>query len=219
MQPYQGVVSTNIRREYSSHYREEAAKDTAGVDWQGIAKTFEPTVKERREVVFLGSAGQRVITGGTLLGRAAILAGINVTQKNDYNITVMRGPSVTEVIVSPQAITYTEVGKPDVIVALSEEPVRKCWGLFQKMKKEGRVILAAGVEIPTTDAQVLEVNFKAGGIKKKERALAALSLLAQTGDPVTLEMLREAISQSFYGKRLEEARLVLEKAATIPVHE
>jgi len=219
LQPYQGVVSTNMRREYSSHYREEAAKDTAGVDWQGIEKTCEPTVKERREVVFLGSAGQRVITGGTLLGRAAILAGLNVTQKNDYNITVMRGPSVTEVIVSPQAITYTEVGKPDVIVALSEDGVRKCWGLFQKMEKEGRVILAAGVEIPTTDAQVLEVNFKAGGIKKKERALAALSLLAQTGDPVTLEMLREAISQSFYGKRLEEARLVLEKAATIPVHE
>jgi len=153
------------------------------------------------------------------LGRAAILAGMNVTQKNAYNITVMRGPSVTEVIVSPQAITYTEVGKPDVIVALSEEPVRKCWGLFQKMEKEGRVILAAGVEIPTTDAQVLEVNFKAGGIKKKERALAALSLLAQTGDPVTLEMLREAISQSFHGQRLEEALRILEKAAAIPVHE
>jgi Pyruvate/2-oxoacid:ferredoxin oxidoreductase gamma subunit len=218
LQPYRGVVSTNIRREYSSHYREEAAKDTAGVDWQGIEKTFEPTVKERREVIFLGSAGQRVITGGGLLGRAAILAGMNVTQKNDYNITVMRGPSVTEVIISPQAITYTEVGKPDVIVALSEEGVRKRWGLFEKMEKGGRVILAAGVEIPTTDAEVLEVDYKAGGIKKKERALAALSLLAQTGDPVTLEMLREAISQGFHGKRLEEARLVLEKAAEVPFH-
>ena len=60
------------------------------------------------------------------------------------------------------------------------------------MEKEGQVILAAGVEIPTTDAQVLEVNFKAGGIKKKERALAALSLLAQTGDPVTMEMLERS---------------------------
>jgi Pyruvate/2-oxoacid:ferredoxin oxidoreductase gamma subunit len=143
---------------------------------------------------------------------------MNVTQKNDYNITVMRGPSVTEVIVSPQAITYTEVGKPDVIVALSDEAVRKCWGLFQKMEKEGRVILAAGVEIPTTDAQVLEVNFKAGGIKKKERALAALSLLAQTGDPVTLEMLVRALEQTFQGKRLDEARGVLEKAATLLAH-
>jgi hypothetical protein len=86
------------------------------------------------------------------------------------------------------------------------------------MEKEGRVILAAGVEIPTTDAQVLEVNFKAGGIRKKERALAALSLLARSGDPVTLEMLERALEQTFQGKRLEEARLVLEKTATIPVH-
>ncbi len=218
LQSYRGVVSTNIRREYSSHYREEAAKNTAGVDWQGIEKTFEPTVKERREVVFLGSAGQRVITGGGLLGRAAILAGMNVTQKNDYNITVMRGPSVTEVIVSPQPITYTEVGKPDVIVALSEEGVRKRWGLFEEMEKGGRVILAAGVEIPTTDAEVLEVDYKAGGIKKKERALAALSLLAKSGDPVTLEMLREAINQSFHGKRMEEALGVIVKAAVVPFH-
>jgi 2-oxoglutarate ferredoxin oxidoreductase subunit beta len=215
--PYLGVISTNRRREYSSHYREAAAKETAGVDWHGIEKTFEPTVNERREVVFLGSAGQRVITGGTLLGRAAILAGLNVTQKNDYHITVMRGPSVTEVIVSPQAITYTGVGKPDVIIALSKEGVRKRWGLFERIEKEGRVIVAAGIKIPTIDAQVLEVDFKAGGIKKKERALAALALLAKFGDPITLETLEEALKQSFQGKRLEEARQVLEKAAAIPV--
>ena len=214
---YQGVVSDNIRREYSSHYREEAAKDTVKVDWRGIEKGFEATVKERREVVFLGSAGQRVISGGGLLGRAAILAGLHVSQKNDYHITVMRGPSVSEVIVSPQPITYTGVGKPHVIIALSEEGVRKRWGLFERMEKGGRILLAAGVEIPTTDAQVEEVDFKAGGIKKKERALAALALLAKSGDPITLEMLEEALRQTFQGKRLDEARQVLEKAAAIPV--
>ena len=217
LQPYQGIVSTNVRREYSSHYGEEAAKDSGRVDWHGIEKTFEPAVKERREVIFLGSAGQRVITGGGLLGRAAILAGLNVTQKNDYHITVMRGPSVTEVIVSPQAITYTGVGKPDVIIGLSQDGVRKRWGLFERIEKRARIILAAGVEIPTTDAEVEEVDFKAGGIKKKERALAALALLAKSEDPITMEMLEEALEQSFQGKRLEEARLVLEKAAAIPV--
>jgi Pyruvate/2-oxoacid:ferredoxin oxidoreductase gamma subunit len=152
------------------------------------------------------------------LGRAAILAGLNVSQKNDYHITVMRGPSVTEVIVSPQAITYTGVGKPDVIIALSQEGVRKRWGLFERIEKKGRIILASGVEIPTTDAEVEEVDFKVGGIKKKERALAALALLAKSGDPITLEMLRKALEQTFQGKRFEEARLVLEKATAIPGH-
>jgi hypothetical protein len=111
------------------------------------------------------------------------------------------------------------VEQPDVIVALSEEGVRRGWDLFKKVGAEGRVILSAGVKIPATAGQILETDFKAEGIKKKERALAALTLLAKSGDPVTLEMLREAISQSLHGKRREEALGVLEKAATIPVHE
>ena len=216
---YQGVVSSNLRREYSSHYREAAAKDKGEVAWQGIETIFEPTVRERREVVFLGSAGQRVITAGGLLARAAILAGMNVSQKNDFHITVMRGPSVTELILSSQPITYTAVEQPQVIIALAHEGVRRCWGLFEKMKKGGRIILAAGVEIPATAGQILEVDFRAGGIKNKEMALAACYLLSRDADPITPEMLEEALKQSFQGKRLEEARGVLEKAATIPPFE
>ena len=215
--PYQGIVSTNVRREYSSNYREAAAKDRAKDPWQGMEPIFEPTVRERREVVFLGSAGQRVITAGGLLARAAILAGMNVSQKNDFHITVMRGPSVTELIVSPGAIRYTGVEQPGVIIALAQEGVRKGWGLFEKMEKGGRIILTAGLEVPATAGQILEVDFKAGGIKKKEMALAACYLLARHRDPITPEMLEEALKQTFQGKMLEEARGVLEKAAAIPI--
>jgi 2-oxoglutarate ferredoxin oxidoreductase subunit beta len=215
--PYEGIVSANLRREYSSHYRQQAAKDRAKDPWQGIQPIFEPAIRQRREVVFLGSAGQRIITAGGLLARAALLSGMKVSQKNDYNITVMRGPSVTELILSPRAITYTGVEQPRVIIALSEEGVRRCSALFEKMNKGGRIILAAGLEIPATAGQILEIDFKAGGIKKKEMALAACYLLARDGDPITAEMLEEALKQTFQGKRLEEARVVLEKAATIPV--
>jgi 2-oxoglutarate ferredoxin oxidoreductase subunit beta len=213
--PYEGIVSANLRREYSSHYRQEAGKEKAKVPWQGMEPIFEPAVRERREVVFSGSAGQRVITAGGLLARAALLSGMNVSQKNDYNITVMRGPSITELIFSSQPITYTAVEQPRVLVALSPEGVRRSWGLFEKMEEGGRIILAAGVEIPATAGQILEIDFKAGGIKKKEMALAACYLLARDGDPITAEMLEEALKQTFQGKRLEEARVVLEKAATI----
>ena len=212
---YEGVVSANVRREYSGHYRQEAGKEKAKVPWKGTEPIFEAAVRERREVVFLGSAGQRVITAGGLLARAALLSGMNVSQKNDYNITVMRGPSVTELILSPRAITYTGVEQPRMIIALAEEGVRRCCPLFEKMKKGGRIIQAAGVEIPATAGQILEIDFKAGGIKKREMALAACYLLARNGDPITTEMLEEALKQTFQGKRLEEARLVLEKAATI----
>jgi Pyruvate/2-oxoacid:ferredoxin oxidoreductase gamma subunit len=215
MPTYQGVVSSNVRREYSSHYREAAAKDKGAGAWQGTEAIFAPSVRERREVVFLGSAGQRIITAGGLLGRAAILAGLNVSQKNDFHITVMRGPSVTELIVSPEVITYTGVEQPQVIIALADEGVRRCWGLFEKMKKGGQIILDAGVKIPPSQGETLEIDFKGAGIKKKEMALAALYLLAKNRDPITAEMLEEALKQTFQGRILEEARGVLEKAATI----
>jgi len=87
------------------------------------------------------------------------------------------------------------------------------------MKKGGRIIQVAGVEIPATAGRILEIDFKAGGIKKKEMALAACYLLARNGDPITTEMLEEALKQTFQGKRLEEARGVLEKASAIPAVE
>jgi hypothetical protein len=102
-----------------------------------------------------------------------------------------------------------------VIIALAEEGVQRCCPLFEKMKKGGRIIQAAGVEIPATAGQIQGIDFKARGIKKKEMALAACYLLARDGDPITAEMLEEALKQTFQGKRLEEARTVLEKAATI----
>ncbi len=166
-------------------------------------------------VVVIGDAGGRVNTAGTLPAHAAMLAGMHVTQKNDYNITVMRGPSVTEVIVSPDAITFAGVEHPDVVVALSEEGVKRGWDLFGKIKPDGRLILTTGVKIPATSAHILEVNFKAEGIKKQDRVLAALSLLARTKDPVTSKMLEQAIRQSLREKSLEQALHVLEKTAAI----
>jgi Pyruvate/2-oxoacid:ferredoxin oxidoreductase gamma subunit len=217
--PFKGLVAANERREYSSHYREKAAREAVDLDWQGIEKIFKPPAKERREVVLLGAAGERVITAGTVLAHAAILAGMHVTQKNDYNITIMRGPSVTEIVISPEPITYTGVEEPDVVVGLSEEGVKRGWDLFEKIRPAGRVILATGVEVPTTAAHILEVDFKGGGIKKKERALAALSLLARAKDPITPEMLERALRDTTRGKRLEEALAVLQRAATIPISE
>jgi Pyruvate/2-oxoacid:ferredoxin oxidoreductase gamma subunit len=213
--PFQGRVETNERLEYGSNYRDKRGKVSSASDWQGIEKVFEPSISRRREIVLLGTAGERVLTAGTLLAHAAILAGMHVTQKNDYAITIMRGPSVAEVIVSPEPITYTGVEKPDFVAALSEDGVRRARDLFDRIRPDGLVISAAGVEVPATAASIEEIEFKAVGIKKRERALATLALLAKRSDPVTVEMLTEAITLSFHGKRREEALEVIEKTSTI----
>ena len=129
----------------------------------------------------------------------------------------MRGPSVTEIIVSAEPIVYTGVEQPDVIVALSQEGVGRRQDLFNTIKPEGRVILSKGVDLPATSGRILEVDFKAHNIKKKERALSALSLLARSGDPLTPEMLESALRRTFQGKSLDSSIDVLDRAAKIPL--
>jgi len=213
--PLHGPVSMNLRPEYSTQYRKTAESGVVNLDWQGIEKLFTPSVKTLKEVLLLGSAGEGVISAGSLLAHSAVLAGMYVTQKNDYNITVMRGPSVTELIISPEPITYTGVEQPGIIVALSQEGVTRRQDLFEKMTSGGLVILSKGVEIPVTAGRIRELDFRAHGIKKREKALAALSVLAKQQDPITPEMLESAVRQRFQGERLKASLALLERIETL----
>ena len=72
--------------------------EDVGAELEGDPRRFAPPVRGRREIVLLGAAGDRIISAGLLLAHAAILGGMQATQKNDYDITVMRGPSVSELL-------------------------------------------------------------------------------------------------------------------------
>lgn len=210
--PFRGPVQDNQRREFGSFYREMAGMDTTELDWRGIEKTFPPSLNARQEVLLLGSAGGGVITAGTVLAHAAILGGMHVTQKSDYNVTVMRGPSISELVISPRPIDYTGIQRPDAILALSMDGVNRRRDMFQNMKKEGIVIAAKDVDPPPAKGRIHYVDFHAYGIKNTDTAFTALSLLAVQGIPVTREMIEAALRRMYQGKRLN-AFLALLKAA------
>jgi 2-oxoglutarate ferredoxin oxidoreductase subunit beta len=212
-------VPENMRREYGDQYRAMSAAGPGGnLHWQrSESHSFVPPVKGRREIVLLGAAGERVISAGSLLAHAAMLAGMHASQKNDYNITVMRGPSVTELIICSEPVTYPGVDAPDIIVALSDEGVKRRADVFGAMKPKGRIILAKGVDIPAAAGQVFEADFDACGIRKKERALAALSLLAGGEDPITLEMLHGALRLVLDDTSLGASLDLLNRAASLSV--
>lgn len=56
---------------------------------------------------------------------AGASAGCQVTQKNDYPITVMRGHSVSEIIFSDIEIEYTGIENSSVVIALASEGVNR----------------------------------------------------------------------------------------------
>ena len=92
---------------------------------------------------------------------AGMTAGLSASQKNDYNITVLRGPSVSEVILDGGAAGFTGIERPSAILALSDEGVQRRRSLFDLAEGNTRIIRAKGVQVPDCRGEVLEVDFKA----------------------------------------------------------
>jgi 2-oxoglutarate ferredoxin oxidoreductase subunit beta len=202
----------NARMEYGQAYQQEAATKKIPSGPVQIEATFSPLKLGRNEVVLLGSAGQRIITAGELLCLIGASAGCHVTQKNDYPITVMRGHSVSEIILSDVEIDYTGIENPTVIVALAAEGVNRRKRMFAKLSKESVIIKAAGVELPSCQGSIIEVDFKSKKIKSQDYALASLAVLAQQNSVLNMDMLYAALKLLFKQSIYETAVSVMEKA-------
>jgi pyruvate/2-oxoacid:ferredoxin oxidoreductase beta subunit len=207
-----GVVETNTREEYGSLYGKLAAEKTKFPEAIRIEKKFDLKDPKREEIVILGSAGMRIVTAGDIVCYAGLLAGLNVSQKNDYNITVLRGQSVSEMIISPHKIGYAGIHSPTVIVALSAEGVVRRKEMFKDLGNETFILKAADVDIPETSATVVELDFKDKGIKKHDRALASLGVIAQLEKVLTLDMLQSALKLRFKKSVFDMAWETIEKA-------
>ncbi len=210
--PMEGVVDENQRKEYGTHYREVGAGQKAIGDPLKIEARFAPPRPGRQEVVLLGSAGQRIITAGEILCLAGLTAGLHTTQKNEYNITVLRGPSISELILSPKKIDYTGIEKPRVLVALDQEGVDRRRAMFDGLDNDSVVVQIGDVSIPDCKARIHRVDLKSLGIKKPDWALASLAVLAQQEQIISMEMLTEALKIRFKGKVLESSLELIKKA-------
>jgi len=153
-------------------------------------------------VVILGSAGQRIITAGEILCLAGLTAGLNVTQKNEYDITVLRGACISDVILSPEEIGYTGITSPDIVLALSQEGVKH---LFDHLDKNALIIRAEKIHLPPCNAKVQQPDFKAQKIKSSDRALAALSVLSKLETVIYPDMLESALAHRFKDNILASA--------------
>jgi pyruvate/2-oxoacid:ferredoxin oxidoreductase beta subunit/Pyruvate/2-oxoacid:ferredoxin oxidoreductase gamma subunit len=203
---------SNARTEYGSAYRQEAAKLLPAREPVRIETSCTAPQPGRLEVVVLGSAGQRIITAGELLCLAGAAAGCHAAQKSDYPITVMRGHSVSDIILSDTEIEYTGIGNPAVVIALAPEGVNRRKKMLTDLSPQTLVIKASGVELPPCQASIMEVDFKAEKIKSQDWALVALAVLAQQNTVLTMDMLKAALQLRFNAGQYETAIGMVEKA-------
>lgn len=211
--PLEGVVAENARPEYGRHYRSLAAKLQPAAEPSKIEARFLPPSPQRQEVILLGSAGQRIITAGEILCLAGLSAGLNTSQKNDYNITVLRGPSISELILSPQEIDYTGLENPGVIVALAQEGVDRRKQMFAKLDAGALILQIDGVKVPDCKARVQLIDLKARRIRNSDWALASVGVLAAQGKIINSQMLEAALKTRFKGSTLAESLELVRKVA------
>ena len=103
--------------------------------------------------MILGKAGQRIVTSGGLLCLAGTSVGMSAFQTNDCPITVLRGRSVSEPILSDGEIGYTGISQPAVVIALAQEGVIKRKKTLQNLSDDVLVIKARGVEFPSVECK------------------------------------------------------------------
>ena len=202
---FQGPVPENQRKEYASGYREVAGQLPTPIRPAKIEAQFQPPATGRQEVLIVGSAGQRIVTAGEVFCMAGMTGGWYATLKNDYPITVLRGHSVSEMVLSPQPVDYTGIDRPKVVVALADEGVGRRKKMLARLGSDTLIIKAAGVTLPDTGAKVQEVDFKARKIKSQDWALASLALLAKKNRVISMEMLKAALAVRFNKAILETA--------------
>lgn len=206
-----GVVEKNTRPEYGERYAALAKENNQFPEADRVEKLMDIPDAVRQEVVILGSAGMRIVTAGDLVCYSGLCAGMNVSMKNDYNITVLRGQSVSEILISPEPIGYTGIEAPSVVLALSDEGVARRKKIFAQLASETFVLKEKSVDIPETAADVFEVDFKAMKVKKQDWALAALGIIAKRKKAITKEMLGFAVSSRFKEKVAAIAMETIEK--------
>jgi 2-oxoglutarate ferredoxin oxidoreductase subunit beta len=201
----------NAREEYGRHYRREAAALPPVKAPHAIPVRHAPVAETRREVVLLGSAGQRIVTAGELLCLAGASAGLHASQKNDYPITVLRGHSISEVILSKKEIGFTGIDRPAAVLALAPEGVARRKKMLAELPEETLVIRAAGIDLPACRARIATFDFKSAGLREPDWALAALALLATREAALSPPMLQTAIDRRFKGKVHDLAMAVTQK--------
>ena len=81
---------------------------------------------KRTEIRIAGFGGQGVVLAGVLIGTAAAVTdGRRAVQTQSYGAAARGGGARSEVVISDDPVIYPRVTHPDIMVAMSEEAMKK----------------------------------------------------------------------------------------------
>jgi len=191
-----GLQVDKPRQEYSARYREvyRAGKSVLKPRPE-IVPAFDHGVDRQTGIIVAGSAGQKIKSVASLFAEGAMFSRLNVTQKDDYPITVQTGHSVAEIIVSPETIEYTGIDSPDYVILVSEDGLSRVRNRVEDLPASSTVLAEASLELPPTRAKVIRLPFieTAKKVGRLSIAVVALAALLENSGLFPVEALVTAI--------------------------
>jgi 2-oxoglutarate ferredoxin oxidoreductase subunit beta len=202
--PPGGLIPANDRDEYGGAYR-RLATSAKSPDLEKIEKELSWTIAGRMEILILGGAGQFISTLGEVICLGAMTAGLMVSLKNDYPITVLRGHSIAEVILAQETIGYTGITHPDVVLCLAAEGVARRAGIFAQLDSSSLVVAAAGLDLPAHKGREVRLDFLAKKVRRGQQGMAALATAVRHGCGMLPAVVEAGIDRRYRGTLREEA--------------
>jgi Pyruvate/2-oxoacid:ferredoxin oxidoreductase gamma subunit len=145
-----------------------------------IAVKYTSHLDRRTGIVIAGAAGRKINSAATLFCRGAVLSGLQVTQRNDYPVTVKSGHSVSEIILAPSEIGYTGITRPGVMLVLFKEGLNIVRSQLAAMTGEDVLFINSQLLPIETRAKLIPIDFSNAGIwanKKEAWVMVALAMI------------------------------------------
>ncbi len=189
-----GLLQETQRPEFGAAYR---AASVGGKQLRRIPveKKFANNLTRQMGIVIAGGAGQKVKSAATAFAYAGMLCGLDVTQKDDYPITVMTGHSLSEVNFSPAPIEYTAIDDPDYFLVLSEEGLKKSRKWIGRLAPTCTLFADDQLALPETKAKIRRLDLARARkeIGKLSLSIAATAALVIDSAFIPFDALLEAI--------------------------
>lgn len=149
-----GLLVERERAEFGAGYRAACAAQAKAPRRVVMEREFDHALDRQVGIVIAGSAGQKVKSAATILGRAGLLCGLDATQKDDYPITIMTGHSLSEINFSPEPVEYTAIDSPDHFAVVSIDGLKKTRNWIGRLPETCTLYIDETLEVPATAARV-----------------------------------------------------------------
>lgn len=182
-------------------FRSSRWETSSLLDVSAVSCRYASPLEGRMTLILAGSAGEGVQQAAELLAQAAMAAGLHVTKKGSYPVTVGVGFSVAEVVLSRTPIFYHGVHQPDAIIVTSADGLANQRERIRRMTG-GVLWLDASLPVPETGAEVRVVDFRGRAGARNAALYALLTFLRETG-VIPADAFLETVRESPVGKHVD----------------